>query len=96
MKNASLRDLLKQREELEARIQREKEIGRGEALQTIRALMAEFEIDAGELASGRKRGPRKSVPVAPKYRDPASGATWTGRGKPPRWIARGDRERFAI
>jgi len=27
-----------------------------------------------------------SVGVA-KYRDPKSGKTWTGRGKPPAWIA---------
>ena len=30
------------------------------------------------------RGPRG--PVAPKYRHPESGDTWTGRGKAPRWI----------
>jgi DNA-binding protein H-NS len=34
--------------------------------------------------------------VAPKYRDPATGQTWTGRGKPPKWIADQDREKFAI
>lgn len=25
-------------------------------------------------------------PVAPKYRNPETDATWSGRGKPPRWI----------
>ena len=25
--------------------------------------------------------------VAPKYRDPATGALWTGRGLKPRWLA---------
>ena len=29
-------------------------------------------------------GPKKTVP--PKYRHPESGASWTGRGKPPVWI----------
>jgi DNA-binding protein H-NS len=24
--------------------------------------------------------------VAPKYRDPASGKTWTGRGLKPKWV----------
>jgi DNA-binding protein H-NS len=24
--------------------------------------------------------------VAPKYRDPSSGTTWSGRGKEPRWM----------
>jgi DNA-binding protein H-NS len=25
--------------------------------------------------------------VAPKYRDPATGITWTGRGKQPKWLS---------
>jgi DNA-binding protein H-NS len=33
----------------------------------------------------------------PKYRDPATGKTWTGRGKPPAWIAgAADRAQFEI
>lgn len=33
-----------------------------------------------------KAHPRKGVKVAPKYRDPKSGATWAGRGARPRWM----------
>lgn len=32
--------------------------------------------------------------VAPKYRDPVSGNTWTGRGKAPKWIDGQDRTPF--
>jgi DNA-binding protein H-NS len=33
----------------------------------------------------------------PKYRDPKTQKTWTGRGKPPAWIAGvADREPFLI
>ena len=36
-------------------------------------------------------------PGAPKYRDPASSKTWTGRGKPPNWIVGAtDRSAFLI
>lgn len=47
----------------------------------------------GKAAAGRK--------VAPKYRDPVSGATWTGRGRSPKWVtealAQGkSKESFAI
>lgn len=38
---------------------------------------------AGKAALG-KRGPRGPVPA--KYRHPHTGATWTGRGKAPRWV----------
>ncbi|WP_282892473.1 H-NS family nucleoid-associated regulatory protein, partial [Xanthobacter autotrophicus] len=34
--------------------------------------------------------------VSAKYLDPNSGATWTGRGKPPAWIAGKDRDQFLI
>ena len=33
---------------------------------------------------------RKSVP--PKYRNPETDATWSGRGKPPRWITDAEAE----
>jgi DNA-binding protein H-NS len=62
--------------------------------------MREFDITLEELEtalSRRKRPAAKRAtkaassgttraPVAPKYRDPDTGATWTGRGRAPRWI----------
>ena len=42
----------------------------------------------------RKKGATVGVPM---YRDPKSGKTWTGRGKPPNWIAKAkDRSAFLI
>jgi DNA-binding protein H-NS len=47
-------------------------------------------------AAGAKRQAGATVGV-PKYRDPKSGKTWTGCGKPPAWIASArDRTRFLI
>ncbi|NDP63251.1 H-NS histone family protein [Polaromonas sp.] len=37
---------------------------------------------AGKQVSGDKRNV-----VAPKYQDPSSGKTWTGRGKSPAWLS---------
>ncbi|WP_411829055.1 H-NS family nucleoid-associated regulatory protein [Paraburkholderia kururiensis] len=42
----------------------------------------------------RGRGMDGSPPA--KYRDPVSGATWSGRGRAPRWIAGRDRDAFEI
>jgi len=39
---------------------------------------------------------RKLGKVAPKYRNPATGQTWTGRGKAPKWIDGKDRAKFLI
>jgi DNA-binding protein H-NS len=33
-------------------------------------------------------GPKRGAKVAAKYRDPVSGATWTGRGLEPKWMKR--------
>lgn len=40
---------------------------------------------------------KKGTPGKPKYRHPDSGATWTGKGKPPTWIQNvPDRDVFLI
>jgi len=56
-------------------------------------LMAQFDIGADELVSkiDSRRGPQPA-----KYRDPESGATWSGRGREPSWLVGKDREAFAI
>ena len=44
---------------------------------------------SGGLASTRtpkRASKRKGVKVAPKYRCPKSGDTWTGRGRAPAWV----------
>ena len=45
---------------------------------------------AGTRSTGAKKegalGADKRSVVAPKYRDPITGATWTGRGKRPKWL----------
>ncbi|KML57069.1 H-NS histone [Burkholderia cepacia] len=64
----------------------------------IREQIAEYGITPDQLF-GRQRAAASSTraPVAPKYRDPKSGATWSGRGKAPQWIAGAkNRDRFLI
>jgi DNA-binding protein H-NS len=56
--------------------------------------MSEFAISVGELTA--KHGRKKAGQLPPKFRDPATGNTWSGRGKPPHWIAGKDRQSFAI
>ena len=34
----------------------------------------------------KRASKRKGVKVAPKYRCPTGGDTWTGRGRPPAWV----------
>jgi DNA-binding protein H-NS len=63
----------------------------------IRAKVAEYGLTEKDIF-GRARPANttdKTAPV-PKYRDPATGATWSGRGRPPRWLKDKKRERFLI
>ena len=97
MTNTGYRALLAQREALDKQIEELKNDEHGDAIEWILEQMALFDVKPEDLAPPRGRSPRKqSGPVAAKYRDPASGATWSGRGKPPRWIAGQEREKFAI
>ncbi|GAB6852962.1 H-NS family nucleoid-associated regulatory protein [Paraburkholderia kururiensis] len=88
------RELLAELRELDARIAAEREVLRNGALATIRGLMTEFRITPEDLMTPRGRGMEGSPPV--KYRDPLSGATWSGRGRAPAWIAGRDRAAFEI
>jgi DNA-binding protein H-NS len=97
MTNPGYRALLAQREALEKQIEELKNAERGDAIDWIRDQMALYGIKPEDLEPHRGRGPRKqSGPVAAKYRDPVSGATWSGRGKAPRWLADQDRDKFVI
>ncbi|WP_322074896.1 H-NS histone family protein [Burkholderia cepacia] len=64
----------------------------------MREQIAEYGITAEQLF-GRRRAATSAArpPVTPKYQDPKTGATWSGRGKPPQWIANAkNRDRFLI
>lgn len=73
---------------------------RGPALTSIIRSMREYDITPEEIIEAyskktTRKAPRKAVPARPakakrtvpaKFRHPDTGATWSGRGKAPRWI----------
>jgi DNA-binding protein H-NS len=80
---------------------------RGPVIASIVKSMREYDITPEEITSaftkkapGRSAGPRaaatkpaaKRAVVPPKYRHPESGATWTGRGKAPRWVTDAEKQ----
>lgn len=63
----------------------------------MREQIAEYDITPDQLFGRRRVGTVSArAPLPPKYRDPKTGATWSGRGKAPSWIAGKKRERFLI
>ncbi len=94
---STYKELLAQRAELEKKIEAERAIERAKALTTVLELCAEHGITADDLApSASKKQPRATGVVPAKYRDPATGQTWTGRGKEPTWIRGQARDAFLI
>ena len=94
---SSYKELLQQRADLEKAIHDARTAELADAVGKARALVAEYELTQEDVFPSTKRtGPKSGGIVAPKYRDPATGQTWTGRGKPPKWIADKDREQFVI
>ena len=51
---------------------------RAEALAHARELVKRHELTQKEIFGAKA--------VAPRYRDPKTGATWSGRGKKPAWV----------
>lgn len=72
------------------------------AVSKVQALIEEFGLTQGDVFPASSKGPgraasaRAGTKVAAKYRDPATGSTWTGRGKAPRWLDGKNREEFLI
>ena len=93
------KELLQQREALESAIAQARQHEISSAVSKVRELAAEYGLTVQDIFPGRggKTGAVKSTSkVAAKYRDPATGQTWTGRGKAPKWIEGKDRTPFVI
>jgi DNA-binding protein H-NS len=92
-----------------AKLEQQAEALRRQELKTViaqvREVIAQYGLTASDLGlaggrvaarAGKARRVRAGVGVA-KYRDPKTGQTWTGRGRPPAWIAAAkDRDAFLI
>lgn len=88
---SNLADLIAQKAALEQKIAVARREGRAKAIAQVKVLMAEHGLTAADL-SGRSAAPptaarsRKGSKVPAKYRDPATGTTWSGRGLQPKWL----------
>jgi DNA-binding protein H-NS len=82
-----LNELLAQKAALEQQILDAQRAQRAQAVAQVKALMAEYGLTLADLgtrvAATRKSGAGK---VAAKYRNPATGDTWSGRGLQPNWL----------
>ena len=91
---SNLAELIAQKAALEKRIVEAQSQERVAAIEQVKQLMAQHGLTLADLG-GRgspsrsktsKAGPRKGIKLPVKYRDPASGNAWSGRGLQPKWL----------
>ena len=83
---STLKDLLAQRAALDAQINQTKDRERGEAVAKIKTLMSEYGLSISDLSARTPKVGKTTTKVAAKYRNKATGETWSGRGLQPKWL----------
>ncbi|AIO68735.1 H-NS histone family protein [Burkholderia oklahomensis] len=94
---ATYKELLAQLDVLKQQAKTARAAELPDVLVELRRKIVKYGLTQKDLFPPRLGRPKKadSLPK-PRYRDPETGATWTGRGRAPAWIAGQDRERFLI
>jgi len=89
---STYQELLAQKAALDQQIAVARKAQAKQALETVHELIAEFGFTAQQVF------PWKPVvkSVAAKYRDPLTGASWSGRGRAPKWIEGKNRAEFLV
>jgi|SRR6478609_3200139 len=91
---STLAELIAQRDALQNQIDEARNEGVRAAFASIREILDANQITPGQLVAHFSGGKAKKAngngseraPVAAKYRDPATGDSWSGRGLQPRWL----------
>jgi DNA-binding protein H-NS len=81
----SYKELKAKAEDLMRQAEAAREAETAAVIAEIKKKMADYGISAVDLGGGAKAAKSRKT-VAAKYRDPATGATWSGRGRLPRWL----------
>lgn len=102
-------ELLKQRDarqaeldKLDQDIEAARNVELDAVITQIKTLISTYKIDLKKLFPERfpDKAPRKSynkgVKAIPRFRDPSTGVTWSGRGKSPRWFDKANPDHFRI
>lgn len=85
---ASVSELIAQRAALEKQIVEAQREARAEAISRVRSLMSEHGLTVADLSNRSTAAKRAGAgnKVAAKYRDNATGNSWSGRGLQPKWL----------
>ncbi len=92
----SYKELLAQREQLDKQIKEAIAQEKADGIAKAKLIIEQYHLTATDLFSRKSGVKGAGGKVAPKYRNPSTGETWTGRGKAPKWIEGRDRSNYLI
>ena len=94
---ATYAEITKQIAELQRAAEEARKNEMAEAKAKIATIMQEFGLSLSDLgALGKARSSKGKTVVTPQFKNPETGAHWSGRGRAPRWLDGKDREQFRI
>ncbi|WP_455281624.1 H-NS histone family protein [Cupriavidus necator] len=97
----SYKELIAQKEALEAQLDQARANEVAGVIERIQTWMAEYDLTIDDITKRRRGRPAGSAAakpkseLPPKYRDPKTGKTWSGRGRAPAWLGKNP-NRFLI
>ncbi|MBA5606802.1 H-NS histone family protein [Duganella sp. FT3S] len=62
----------------------------------IASIMKDYGLTVADLGGVKTKAVKERSPVAVKYRDDATGETWTGRGRSPKWLEGKDKNQYLV
>jgi DNA-binding protein H-NS len=94
---STYKELLLQQRKLNQKITQARDDEAGAALARVMALVAEFGFTAQQVFPWTPEPVKREKHKAEvKFRNPVTGAGWSGRGREPRWLAGKDRSAYAV
>jgi len=67
------------------------------AIAQVQQLMSDYGLSIADIdTKSRSKNVKVGNTVAPKYKNPETNETWTGRGRAPRWLDGKDKEEYRI
>jgi len=94
--STSYQEIQKQIAELQAKAEEARRAELTTARAQIQAIMKEYGLTLADFGGGVKQPKVARKPVEIKYKDDATGNTWTGRGRAPKWIEGKDKNQYLV
>ena len=94
--STSYQEIQKQIAELQAKAEEARRAEVAAARAQIQEIMREYGLTVADIGSVAKQSKVARKPVEIKYKDDATGNTWTGRGRAPKWLDGKDKNQYLI